>query len=64
VRFPRPAALRSRPARAAADAQNTLFQDFRIESNNNNEIWIELQLDSLLRVLKSAESCGASLSLM
>lgn len=44
------------------EQQDTLFKDFRIESNNNNEIWLELQLDALLKILKSAESCGESFS--
>lgn len=36
--------------------QPTLFDHFRIESNANNEIWLEINLDALLRVLKSADS--------
>ena len=44
-----------------ADIQDTLFREFRIESNNQNEIWIELHLDALLKILRSAESCGASM---
>ena len=43
-----------------ADIQDTLFREFRIESNNQNEIWIELHLDALLKILRSAESCGTS----
>ncbi|KAI9633365.1 checkpoint protein Hus1/Mec3 [Dioszegia hungarica] len=34
----------------------TLFSNFRVESNNKNEIWLELHLDALLKVLKSADS--------
>ena len=43
---------------AAADAQETLFKDYRIESNNNNEIWLEISLDSLLKILRSADNSG------
>ena len=38
--------------------QSTLFSQFRIESNNENEIWLELKLDALLKVLKSADGSG------
>lgn len=41
-----------------AYTQPTLFHHFRIESNSDNEIWLELQLDPLLKVLKSADSSG------
>ncbi|BEJ16983.1 hypothetical protein CspHIS471_0603840 [Cutaneotrichosporon sp. HIS471] len=34
----------------------TLFDHFRIESNNNNEIWLEVNLDALLKVLRSADT--------
>ncbi|RSH84667.1 uncharacterized protein EHS24_006191 [Apiotrichum porosum] len=40
--------------------QPTLFDHFRIESNANNEIWLEINLDALLRVLKSADSSSGS----
>lgn len=40
--------------------QDTLFRNFRIESNNNNEIWLELHLDALLKVLRSADSSSES----
>lgn len=39
--------------------QETLFKDYRIESNNNNEIWLEISVDSLLKILKSADNSGA-----
>jgi hypothetical protein len=39
-----------------AHKQETLFHSFRIESNSDNEIWLEVQLDSLLKVLRSADS--------
>lgn len=38
--------------------QDTLFTSFRIESNNDNEIWLEINLDSLLKVLRSADNSG------
>jgi hypothetical protein len=38
--------------------QDTLFSSYRIESNNNNEIWLEIQVEALLRVLKSCEASG------
>ncbi|WVN86024.1 uncharacterized protein L203_101182 [Cryptococcus depauperatus CBS 7841] len=34
----------------------TLFDGYRIESNSNNEIWVEVNLDSLAKVLRSADS--------
>ncbi|TYJ55504.1 hypothetical protein B9479_003776 [Cryptococcus floricola] len=34
----------------------TLFEGYRIESNMNNEIWVEVNLDALHRVLKSADT--------
>ncbi|WVQ93978.1 hypothetical protein IAU59_001056 [Kwoniella sp. CBS 9459] len=37
-------------------AQSTLFDSYKIESNANNEIWLELHLDSLMKVLRSADS--------
>ncbi len=40
--------------------QPTLFAGFRIESNSDNEIWLEVNLDSLLKVLKSADNSGES----
>ena len=52
---------RARPSCHELIVQDTLFRDFRIESNNNNEIWIELHLDPLLKILRSAEACGACL---
>jgi hypothetical protein len=36
-----------------ASLQATLFDDYRIESKNNNEIAFELSLDNVLRGLKS-----------
>ncbi|GMK54198.1 hypothetical protein CspeluHIS016_0107840 [Cutaneotrichosporon spelunceum] len=36
--------------------QPTLFDHYRIESNNNNEIWLEINLDALLKVLRSADT--------
>lgn len=41
-----------------ANLQDTLFSGYRIESNNNNEIWLEIQVEALLRVLKSCEASG------
>ncbi|ORX34922.1 checkpoint protein Hus1/Mec3 [Kockovaella imperatae] len=38
----------------------TLFTQFRIESNNDNEIWLEINLDALLKVLKSADSSAGT----
>ncbi|ORY30828.1 checkpoint protein Hus1/Mec3 [Naematelia encephala] len=38
----------------------TLFEEFRIESNSNNEIWLEVHLDALLKVLRSADSSAGS----
>ncbi|AGV14263.1 HUS1 checkpoint protein, variant [Cryptococcus neoformans var. grubii H99] len=35
---------------------STLFEDYRIESNSNNEIWVEVNLDSLVKVLRSADN--------
>ncbi|WVR03258.1 hypothetical protein IAU60_000249 [Kwoniella sp. DSM 27419] len=35
---------------------HTLFDNFKIESNANNEIWLEVNLESLLKVLRSADS--------
>ncbi|OCF33100.1 HUS1 checkpoint protein [Kwoniella heveanensis BCC8398] len=35
---------------------STLFDSYKIESNANNEIWLELHLDSLMKVLRSADS--------
>ncbi|WVF66361.1 hypothetical protein IAT40_001101 [Kwoniella sp. CBS 6097] len=35
---------------------STLFDAYKIESNANNEIWLELHLDSLMKVLRSADS--------
>ena len=35
--------------------KNTLFEDYRIESLNNNEVAFEVQLDNLNRALKSAQ---------
>ncbi|WWC85520.1 uncharacterized protein L201_000384 [Kwoniella dendrophila CBS 6074] len=40
----------------------TLFDSYKIESNANNEIWLELHLDSLLKVLRSADSSVGSIS--
>ncbi|KAK1921436.1 checkpoint protein Hus1/Mec3 [Papiliotrema laurentii] len=38
-----------------------LFADYKIESNSANEIWLEVNLDSLLKVLRSADnSVGTS----
>ncbi|ORX60072.1 cell cycle checkpoint [Piromyces finnis] len=37
-------------------AINLLFEDFIIESANNNEIWLEVRTDQIIRVLKSAQS--------
>ncbi|KAI9010672.1 checkpoint protein Hus1/Mec3 [Hyaloraphidium curvatum] len=34
----------------------TMFEDLRIESLNNNEIWLELSPDALSRALKSTQS--------
>ena len=36
--------------------KNTLFDDYKIESNSANEIWLEINLDSLLKALRSADS--------
>jgi hypothetical protein len=44
--------------RSSADQQETLFSGYRIESNNNNEIWLEINVEALLRVLKSCDSSG------
>lgn len=49
--------------RAYTDQQETLFSNFRVESNNKNEIWLELHLDALLKVLKSADSSSESSSI-
>ncbi|WWD22870.1 hypothetical protein CI109_107365 [Kwoniella shandongensis] len=38
----------------------TLFDGYKIESNAQNEIWLELHLDSLLKVLRSADSSVGS----
>lgn len=35
-----------------------MFSQFRIESNNGNEIWLEIQLEGLLKVLRSCEASG------
>ena len=40
--------------------QETLFSGYRIESNSNNEICLEIHLEALLRVLKSCETCSVS----
>nr|XP_019048408.1 HUS1 checkpoint protein [Kwoniella bestiolae CBS 10118]OCF27338.1 HUS1 checkpoint protein [Kwoniella bestiolae CBS 10118] len=40
----------------------TLFDAYKIESNANNEIWVELHLDSLLKVLRSADSSVGSIT--
>jgi HUS1 checkpoint protein len=37
-------------------ASNLLLEEFIIESANNNEIWIEVRTDQVIRVLKSAQS--------
>lgn len=37
-------------------AVDLLFEEFIIESANNNEIWIELRTDQVIRVLKSAQA--------
>lgn len=42
--------------------KDTLFSEFRIESNSNNEIWLEIHLEALLRVLRSCETSGQSAS--
>ncbi|WWC67135.1 uncharacterized protein I206_101042 [Kwoniella pini CBS 10737] len=41
---------------------DTLFDNYKIESNANNEIWVELHLDSLLKVLRSADSSVGSIN--
>ncbi|WRT63399.1 uncharacterized protein IL334_000304 [Kwoniella shivajii] len=41
---------------------STLFDAYKIESNANNEIWLELHLDSLLKVLRSADSSVGSVN--
>ncbi|EIW73416.1 hypothetical protein TREMEDRAFT_25550 [Tremella mesenterica DSM 1558] len=38
----------------------TLFQSYRIESHNNNEIWVEIHLEAFLKVLKSAPEINDS----
>ncbi|KAL1408920.1 Checkpoint protein hus1 [Vanrija albida] len=38
----------------------TLFDHYRIESNANNEIWLEINLDAFLKVLKSADTTSGS----
>ncbi|KAL7420160.1 DNA damage checkpoint control protein [Cryptotrichosporon argae] len=44
-----------------SSCQTTLFSGYRIESNNDNEIWLEVNLDALIRVLRSADtSAGIS----
>ena len=35
--------------------QSTLFEEYRIESKNNNEIAFEISLDNLLKALKSGQ---------
>ena len=45
-----------------SNTQPTLFTGFKIESNSDDEIWLEVNLDSLLKVLRSADSSGTSLS--
>ncbi|KAL6609117.1 Hus1-like protein-domain-containing protein, partial [Neocallimastix sp. 'constans'] len=37
-------------------ASNLLLEEFTIESANNNEIWIEVRTDHVIRVLKSAQT--------
>jgi hypothetical protein len=41
-------------------SQSTLFTEYRIESHSDNEIWLEVHLDPLLKVLRSADSSGKS----
>ncbi|ORY11947.1 hypothetical protein LY90DRAFT_518407 [Neocallimastix californiae] len=38
------------------ELQNLLLEEFTIESANNNEIWIEVRTDHVIRVLKSAQT--------
>lgn len=35
-----------------------MFRDYKIESNSENEIWLEVNLDALLKVLRSADNSG------
>lgn len=39
--------------------QETLFDEYRIESKNNNEIAFEIQLENLLKALQSAQLAQA-----
>ncbi|WWD06059.1 hypothetical protein V865_004144 [Kwoniella europaea PYCC6329] len=41
---------------------STLFDAYKIESNADNEIWVELHLDSLLKILRSADSSVGSIN--
>lgn len=44
--------------RLLSDNQSTLFSHYRIESNANNEIFLEVNLEHLIKVVRSAESAG------
>nr|XP_019006285.1 HUS1 checkpoint protein [Kwoniella mangroviensis CBS 8507]OCF69746.1 HUS1 checkpoint protein [Kwoniella mangroviensis CBS 8507] len=46
----------------SAEHCSTLFDAYKIESNANNEIWVELHLDSLLKILRSADSSVGSIN--
>ncbi len=35
--------------------QDVLFENYRVESANDNQIYMELQAENLLKALKSAE---------
>ncbi|GFZ44818.1 hypothetical protein JCM24511_02544 [Saitozyma sp. JCM 24511] len=41
---------------------STLFTEYRIESHSDNEIWLEVHLDPLLKVLRSADSSVGSIN--
>ena len=40
--------------------KTTLFDEYRIESRGNNEIYLEVSLEALSKALRSAESAAAS----
>lgn len=44
-----------RCAQVIHSPQSTLFDEYRIESKNNNEIAFEISLDNLLKALKSGQ---------
>ncbi|WVQ85159.1 hypothetical protein IAT38_007324 [Cryptococcus sp. DSM 104549] len=43
-------------------AIDTLFTAYRIESNSNNEIWVEITVESLNKVLRSADQSVGSVN--